>query len=121
MADAAKGVRQLVLVHGSAIAKAMVEPDHQPLVKIAAEVLGDDSGRKGYSYSGLCLTSLPHRRLPGDAAWERTLGADTLVIERGRIKRGNCPSRLLGLPHGARARLILLHLQTQAVQTGSRA
>jgi hypothetical protein len=120
MVDAAKGVRQLVLVHGRAAAKSMVEPDQQPLVKIAAEVLSDDSGRKGYSYSGLCLTSLPHRKLPDDQAWERTVGPVTLIIEPGRIKLGDGPSKLMGVPHGARARLILIYLQTQAVQTGSR-
>lgn len=120
MADAAKGVRQLVLVHGSAAAKTMIEPEHKPLVKIASEVLGDDTGRKGYSYSGLCLTSLPHRKLPDDAAWERTVGPVTLIVEPGRIKLGDGPSKLVGVPHGARARLILIYLQTQAIQTGSR-
>lgn len=120
MADAAKGVRQLVLVHGRSAAQAMVEPEHKPLVKIAAEVLSDDTGRKGYSYSGLCLTSLPHRKLPEDQAWERTVGPVTLIIEPGRIKLDDGPARLLGVPHGARARLILIYLQTQAIQTGSR-
>ncbi len=86
MADAARGVRQLVLVHGRDTARQMVEPTDQPLVKIASEVLGDESGRKGYSYSGLCLTSLPHRKLADDAAWERTVGPLTLIIEPGRIK-----------------------------------
>ncbi len=120
MADAAKGVRQLVLVHGRDAARQMVEPTDKPLVKIASEVLGDESGRKGYSYSGLCLTSLPHRKLADDAAWERTVGPLTLIIEPGRINLGDGPARLLGVPHGARARLILIYLQTQAVLTSNR-
>lgn len=120
MPDAAKGVRQLVLLHGRATAHEMVEPDAGSLVRIASEVLGDERGRSGYSYSGLCLTSLPHRKLGDDQAWERTVGPLTLIIEPGRIKIGDEPSRMLGVPHGARARLILIYLQTQAVLTNSR-
>jgi len=110
----------LVLLHGRAAAREMVEPEAEPLVRIASEVLGDDKGRSGYSYSGLCLTSLPHRKLPTEQAWERTVGPLTLIIEPGRIKIGSNPSKLLGVPYGARARLILIYLQTQAVLTGSR-
>ena len=44
----------------------------------------------------------------------------TLIIEPGRIKFGDGPSRFMGVPHGARARLILIYLQTQAVKTNSR-
>jgi hypothetical protein len=120
MADAAKGVRQLVLGHGREAARQMVEFTDKTLVKIASEVLGDESGRKGYSYSGLCLTSLPHRKLADDQAWERTVGPLTLIIEPGRIKLGDGPSKIMGVPHGARARLILIYLQTQAVLTSNR-
>jgi hypothetical protein len=112
MPDAAKGVRQLVLLHRRSVAREMVEPEAESLVRIASEVLGDDKGRSGYSYSGLCLTSLPHRKLKNDQAWERTVGPLTLIIEPGRIKLGEGPSKLLGVPHGARARLILIYLQT---------
>jgi hypothetical protein len=120
MADAARGVRQLVLTHGRNAARGMVDPSDDSLVRIASEVLGDEKGQTGYSYSGLCLTSLPHRKLADDQAWERTVGPLTLIIEPGRIKLGDGPSRFAGVPHGARARLILIYLQTQAVKTNSR-
>lgn len=120
MPDAAKGVRQLVLLHGRVAASKMVDHETRSLVRIASEVLGDEKGRSGYSYSGLCLTSLPHRKLIEDQAWERTVGPLTLIIEPGRIKMGSGPSRFLGVPYGARARLILIYLQTQAVMTQSR-
>src|SRR4051794_31741660 len=120
MPDAAKNVRQLVLLHGRDAAKAMVEPEAEPLVRIASEVLSDERGRSGYSYSGLCLTSLPHRKLADDQAWERTVGPLTMIIEPGRIKLGDGPAKLMGVPHGARARLILIYLQTQAIQSDSR-
>ena len=120
MPDAAKGVRQLVLVHGRAAAREMLGPNALPLVRIASEVLADERGRIGYSYSGLCPTSLPHRKLANDQAWERTVGPLTLIIEPGRIKLGDEPTRLMGVPHGARARLILIYLQTRAILTRNR-
>src|SRR5919202_6058614 len=120
MADAARGVRQLVLIHGRDATRQMVEPEAKPLVKIASEVLGDDSNRKGFSYSGLCLTSLPHRKLDDAEPWERTVGPLTLIVEPGRIKLGDGPARLMGVPYGARARLILIYLQTQAVLARTR-
>src|SRR3954451_17026228 len=120
MPDAAKGVRQLVMLHGRSMAKEMVEPEAKSLVRIASEVLGDEKGRNGYSYSGLCLTSLPHRKLKQEQAWERTVGPLTLIIEPGRIKFGDGPSKVLGVPYGTRGRMILIYLQTQAVLTQSR-
>ena len=50
----------------------------------------------------------------------RTVGPLTLIVEPGRIKLGNQPPKLMGVPYGARARLILIYLQTQAVLTKSR-
>ena len=67
MADEADhGIRQLVLVHGREKARSMVEPERKGLVDIAAQVLADDVGRIGISYSGFCLTGLPHKALPDD-------------------------------------------------------
>ncbi len=119
MGDAAKGARQLVLLHGRHDALRMFNGD-RALIDIASEVMSDDTGQRGYSYSGLCLTSLPHRRLADDAAWERAAGPLTLVIEPGRMKAGSGPAKFVGVPFGARGRLILIYLQTQAVMTGSR-
>ncbi len=119
MSDAAKGVRQLVLAYGRDDARRMFDGD-RTLIDIASEVLGDETGRRGYSYSGLCLTSLPHRRLANDAPWERKVGPLTLLIEPGRMKVNGGPAKFVGVPFGARGRLILIYLQTQAVLTGSR-
>ncbi len=118
--DAAKGVRKLVALHGRDQSLQMVEPENTSLVRIASHVLGDESGQRGYSYSGLCLTSLPHRKLPDEQAWIRTVGPLTLLIEPGRIVDQDGKLKIMGVPHGARARLILIYLQTQAVLNGSR-
>jgi hypothetical protein len=113
--DADKGARHLVLVHGRDRARSMVEPEHKSLVDIAAEVMSDETIRMGISYSGFCLTGLPHRRLPDNEVWIKRGHKVTLQVEPGR--KGN---DYIGVPFGARARMILLYLQTQAVRTGSR-
>ncbi|MBK1659867.1 replication protein RepA [Paracraurococcus ruber] len=120
MAEADGGIRRLVLAHGRDRARAMVQPEQRPLVDIAAQVLSDDNGKIGISYSGFCLTSLPHKRLPDDQPWEKRGHRVTLLVEPGRMKRGYGPAKMVGVPYGARARMILLYLQTQAVRTGSR-
>lgn len=118
--DVDGGVRQLVLVHGRDRARVMVEPEQRSLVDIAAEVLGDDEGKIGITYTGFCLTGLPHRRLPDDMPWDKNGHRVRLLVEPGRIVRGKGQPKLVGVPYGARARMILLYLQTQAIRTGSR-
>ncbi len=117
--DASQPVHQLVLIHGRERAREMVEPRHRGLVDIAAEVLADESQAIGISYTGFCLTSLPHKQLPDDQAWQRKGHKVTLLIEPGRMVRRGVTT-LHGVPYGARARMILLYLQTQAIRTGSR-
>jgi hypothetical protein len=120
MFEADGGVRRLVLLHGRAQARAIVQPEQRSLVDIAAEVLADDAGKIGISYSGFCLTGLPHKKLSDDQAWEKRGHRVTLLVEPGRMRAGPGAARMLGVPYGARARMILLYLQTQAVRTGSR-
>lgn len=117
--DTGLGLHQLVLIHGRERARDMVPERQRPLVDIAAEVMADESQRIGISYTGFCLTSLPHKRLPDEQTWEKKGHRVTLWVEPGRMKaRGRVLT--YGVPYGARARMILLYLQTQAVRTGSR-
>ena len=97
----------------------MVDARTRPLIDIAAEVLSDDTQRIGISYTGFCLTALPHKRLPDDQPWEKKGHKVTLLVEPGRLKHGG-KIKLFGVPYGARARMILLYLQTQAIRTSSR-
>src|SRR5919205_3461176 len=121
MADEAdSGVRQLVLVHGRYRARAMVEPEKKVLVDIAAQVLGDEEGKIGISYSGFCLTGLPHKALPDDQVWEKRGHRVTLQVAPGQVPGKGGKTTYIGVPYGARARMILLYLQTQAIRTASR-
>jgi hypothetical protein len=81
--------------------------------------MADDRQNIGISYTGFCLTSLPHKRLADNAAWEKHGHRVTLLVEPGRLKTPRGEMKLYGVPYGARARMILLYLQTQAVRTGS--
>jgi hypothetical protein len=114
-----QNVHRLVLIHGRERAREMVDVRRRPIVDIAAEVLSDDSQRIGISYTGFCLTSLPHKRLPDNQTWEKKGYRVTLWVEPGRMKAKD-QVVAYGVPYGARARMILLYLQTQAVRTGSR-
>ena len=118
-AEDVHSVHQLVLVHGRERAKELVAPKARLLVDIAAEVMADDTQRIGISYTGFCLTALPHKRLGNDVAWEKKGHNVTLLVEPGRLRSRGC-TQLYGVPYGARARMILLYLQTQAIRTGSR-
>jgi hypothetical protein len=84
--DAAHGVHQLVLIHGHERAREMVPQKQRPLVDIAAEVLADERQDIGISYTGFCLTSLPHKRLSDETAWHKHGHKVSLLVEPGRLK-----------------------------------
>ncbi len=110
----------LVLLHGREKAREMVPAKQRALIDIAAEVLCDDAQRLGITYSGFCLTGFPHKKLDDAEVWEKRGHNVTLLVEPGRLRMGPGPATLFGVPYGARARMILIYLQTQAIRTGSR-
>lgn len=114
-------IHELVLKHGKTQARMMVSKDRVPVVDTAARILEEASNELGITYSGFCLTALPHKKLPNDQEWVRQNGQASLMIEPGRIipQKGAAP-QLIGVPYGPKARLILLYLQTRAVKTKSR-
>lgn len=109
-------VHQLILTHGRQEARNLIEPKRASIVDVAASVLEEESRSLGITYSGFCLTSLPHRRLPHDEPWRRDQGRVTLLIEPGRTQKRDGSIEMVGVPYGAKARLILLYLQTRAIQ-----
>jgi hypothetical protein len=84
--DEATRLHHLVLIHGRERARELVTAKLRPLVDIAAEVMADESQRIGISYTGFCLTSLPHKRLLDDQTWEKKGHRVTLWVEPGRMK-----------------------------------
>ena len=113
-------IHRLILSHGRDKARDMVPVSQRRLIDVAAEVMAEDAQSLGITYSGWCMTALPHKRLPDDQPWSRSGYRCTLLVEPGRLQIGRGRPVLFGVPYGARARLILLYLQTEAVRRESR-
>jgi Plasmid encoded RepA protein len=98
-----------------------VTEDDRRVLEIAAAFMGDEkAGTASFLYSGWCLTSLPHRRIPDAEAWRLDNGGVTLLVEPGRriLKSGS--DVFCGVPYGSTARLILIFLQSEALKNNSR-
>lgn len=108
-------ITDLLLTHGVDQARQMAESkSERQCIEITAAILADDQGEIGISHSGFALTSLPHRSIE-DALWIKEGYKVTLHVESGRNEDGS----FVGVPYGAKARMILLYLQTEALRTGS--
>jgi hypothetical protein len=84
-------------------------------LETAFAVMSDEHQRVGIMHAGFAMTALPHKALK-DSVWIRQGGNIKLRIESG----ADAQDRIVGLPYGAIARMILLYLQTEAVKTQSR-
>lgn len=109
-------VHQLVRLHGRDEAKRLIGADRAALVDVAARMLEDTSTDLAVTYSGFCLTALPHRKIPDGENWLREGPRVSLLVEPGQLPVGG-KLKSFGVPYGSRARMILLYLQTRAVQT----
>ena len=84
--------------------------------------VGADSGETIlYQHSVLCQTTLPYRD-PGEAArtWERANGLVSLVVAAGQAFDPHSRRFVdVGLPFGPKPRLVLYHLNAEALRTQS--
>jgi hypothetical protein len=70
-----------------------------------------------FLHSGLCQTCLPHSK-PMDTIWRRQSGRFSLTVQPGVCDRGDgLGSQPVGVPYGPKARLILIHLQTEGLKS----
>lgn len=84
-------------------------------------LLTDAPEEIAYQHSILCQTGLPYRN-PGDGVreWQREQGNASLMVEAGQAKDMESGQWVkLGLPWGPKARLILMHLNSEAIRTKS--
>lgn len=105
----------------------MVELLHEraarPLTRVQKRLLQpfeEDGQHLCFQHSVLCQAGLPYRD-PGEGVreWERTHGAASLLVEAGRAKHPHTGQWVkLGLPWGAKPRLILAHLNAEALRQG---
>jgi hypothetical protein len=74
-----------------------------------------------YQHSSLCQTCLPYRN-PGDEVreWERVNGNARIRLEAGPATHPETGRFVrIGLPYGPKPRIILAHLNAEALRTGS--
>ena len=71
-----------------------------------------------FLHSGMCQTCLPHSRpAENHAIWRRRSGRFSLMVQPGAIDTGEEQPRYVGVPYGPKARLILIHLQTEGMRS----
>jgi hypothetical protein len=81
----------------------------------------DQDNELAFQHSVFCQTSLPYRN-PGDdvRSWKRSQGTTFLEIEAGKLFHPKLRDTVpVGLPWGAKPRLILAHLNGEAVRQQS--
>jgi hypothetical protein len=110
-------IHQLIMKHGRQGALELVGGEQRRLVDLAAEFMSNEDSEIGVAFSGFCLVGLPHRELPPDQIWRRENGAVKLLIEPGANPRTD---KRVGVPYGAKARMILLYLQSEAIRRNNR-
>jgi Plasmid encoded RepA protein len=77
--------------------------------------MSDEQQRIGIMHAGFAMTALPHKAID-ETIWVRQGNNIKLRLESGV----DVDDKVVGLPFGAIARIILLYLQTEAVRTQSR-
>jgi len=99
------------------IARFSLSPVVRRRVELSAEIHNTPAERIAYQHTVLCQTALPYRN-PGDTVreWERQQGATSLRIEAGAARDPSTRCFVkFGLPYGSRPRLILAHLNREAL------
>jgi len=91
-------------------------PVHRRLI---APLDDSEQGRElAYQHTVFCQTGLPYRN-PGDDVrqWQRVQGTTMLVVQAGQVLRPREGKALdVGLPWGTKPRLILAHLNAEAIK-----
>ncbi len=91
------------------------------LVNSGHDIVMNDPEGITYQHSIFCQTGLPYRNPDENTlSWTRTQGHVTLLVEAGKIFNPITKQFInVGLPYGPKPRLILTHLNSQALKTGS--
>src|SRR5271168_4488716 len=81
----------------------------------------DDEQRLAFQHTVFCQTALPYRDPGNDQRlWQRTQGDVLLEVQAGRVANPATRNMVeVGLPWGTKPRLILAHLNAEALRQGS--
>ncbi len=94
---------------------------HQKLLDASVAIRGTPAERIDFLHTVQCQCGIPYRN-PGDdiREWDRKQGNASLRLEAGSAINPETGEFVkLGLPYGEKPRLVLIHLATEAVRTGS--
>jgi hypothetical protein len=116
-ADERGGLKPL----GGTISVPVLTPIQKRLLDVSVEIMQGEPDEFTFMHSVTCQCSLPTAKQPADVRrWERRQGRATLLVEAGEAlnpKTGRFEQ--LGLPYGPKARLLLMHLNSEAVRSQS--
>lgn len=103
------------------IKRALLGPSRVELRLLEAAAKANSNESILYQHSVLCQTCLPYRDPGNDVRrWERRNGQVHLEIEAGRAMHPVLRKIVdIGLPYGPKARMLLMHLNREAVVTQS--
>ena len=92
---------------------------HRRLIE-PLEIDQDNEARLSFQHTVFCQTGLPYRN-PGDMrVWERRQGTILLRVHAGEVANPATQNMVeIGLPWGAKPRLILAHLNAEAIKRQS--
>src|SRR5580704_4630872 len=91
------------------------------LIDASTAIRSEPPERIDFLHTVQCQCGIPYKN-PGDGVleWDRKQGHASLRIEAGSAIDPNTGGfKRLGLPYGEKPRLVLIHLATEAVRTGS--
>lgn len=77
----------------------------------AFRLMSEENPLLAFVHAGFALTCLPHRQQTA-GLWRRESAGVTMLVESGYDAGGNA----VGVPYGAKARMILCYLQTEAIR-----
>jgi replication initiator protein len=91
------------------------------LIDASTEIRQGDPDELTFMHTVLTQCALPAGKpQPDMLTWERRQGRAALLIEAGRVRHPTSGDwQQLGLPYGPKARLLLMHLNSEALRHGS--
>lgn len=107
--------RDLVLKHGLAGARRLAATPTERACVDAAWAMLERPQENDCTYASRILTTLPHRGGRTMRHWRREADDDGAYTWRS----GDYAGTEMGIPSGAKARIILIHLLNEAIRTGS--
>lgn len=127
MSEKIKGIQKRAAEREAAAAQAegrpaaTVTPIKDRMIQSSVQIMGQPVPEEFlYQHTLFCQTVLPYRDPGPDVrTWERAQGDTRLYLEAGRIYDQTTDTpKPVGLPFGPAARLIMCHLNTEALRRG---